>query len=321
MTQDGYDSVLGVQLVEDQLRMVEGRKTADQEFQVVNVAQGRTRNPFNFDVFSDPQMSKRFAEDIIRLYESQKFESKKVAFSLDSRMVLLKKLAIDARLEDDLVEEQINWEVKQFATSAPDEYVVDFEKISNGASSSLDNMLIVVVRKRIVRFLKKVFSHTDLELSYVDVDVFSAQRALQLNYDYREDEKICLVNVEEQKIHFSMMKGRNFFLAQEVAPGPSNNNFDISDESRTRLISKELRRIMLDNQLGKGVEDLAEIYLYGEAVEDGVLEGLQNSYDVQINRADPFRKIKIVANAKDEIGESRSERYMISVGAALRAIH
>lgn len=321
MAQAGYEGILGIQLVDDQLRIVEGRKVQDEAFEITHIAQGRTRNPFNFEALIDPNMPRRFAEDITRLCESQSFDSTKVAFSLDSRMVLLKKLAMDAGLEESLVEEQIGWEVKQFATSSPDDYVVDFGKLENGDGDNFKDMLIVVVRKRIIRFLKAVFKYTDLQLGSVDVDVFSAQRALHLNYDYQGDQKICLINIEEQKLHFSIMKGRNFFLAQDVNVGQNNGNLDISIESRTRLISKELRRIMLDNQLGKGVEDLNEIYLYGEAVEDGVVESLQNSYNVKINRADPFRKVKIVAEAKDEIGESHSERYMISVGAALGAIH
>lgn len=322
MVQAGNEGgILGIQLVDDQLRIVEGRKFPDGVFEITHIAQGRTRNPFNFEALTEQNMPRRFAEDITRLCESQSFDSTKVAFSLDSRMVMLKKLALDAKLESDLVEEQVNWEVKQFATSSPGDYVIDFEKLENGANGDFDNMLIVVVRKRIIRFLKAVFKHTDLELGCVDVDVFSAQRALHLNYDYHGDEKICLINIEEQKLHFSIMKGRNFYLAQDVVVGQSNNTLDISSESRTRLISKELRRIMLDNQLGKGVEDLHEIYLYGEAVEDDVVESLRKNYNVRVERADPFRKVKIVAEAKDEIGESRSERYMISVGAALGAIH
>jgi Tfp pilus assembly PilM family ATPase len=101
---------------------------------------------------------------------------------------------------------------------------------------------------------------------------------------------------------------------------PANNHPDNWDDSATRLISKELRRIILDNQLGRGIEDLKEIFLYGEAVEDKVLEGLQNSYDVRIDRANPFKKVKLMASARDELNRERAERFMVSVGAALRGI-
>ena len=91
-------------------------------------------------------------------------------------------------------------------------------------------------------------------------------------------------------------------------------------ESTVRIIAKELRRIVLDYQLGKRVEDLSEIFLYGEAVDDAVVEGLQNNYDVHIDRANPFRKIKLVTPVKEDVSNVHVERYMVSVGAALRGI-
>lgn len=318
MTRDNT-GILGMSLVDDQLRIVEGRKESANEFQVTHLAQGRVRQPFNFEVFSDKNMPRRFAEDITRLYQSQDFNITEVAFSLDSRMVLVKKLAVDRALEVGKLDDHINWEVQQFAISPLGEYVIDFEELGANTNGPTSSMLVVVVRKRIVQFLKQIFKHTDLNLKVVDVDIFSAQRALQLNYDYSDTDKICLIDIEEQKVHFSILKGKNFFLAQDLAP-PNERNFAKSTDSTARAISKELRRIILDHQLGKNVEDLSEIFLYGEAVEDGVVEGLQNSYDIRIDRANPFRKIKLPPMAQEEVSQARSERYMISVGAALRGI-
>ena len=92
--------------------------------------------------------------------------------------------------------------------------------------------------------------------------------------------------------------GRAFVPAGPGSVSTTSAN-EIQEDSTTRLISKELRKIILDHQLGKSVEDLNEIFLYGEAVEDRVLEGLQNSYDVRIDRANPFKKIKLLSKKKD----------------------
>ncbi|MFQ5649209.1 MAG: type IV pilus biogenesis protein PilM [bacterium] len=319
MAQEENTGILGISLVDDQLRIVEGRKESANEFQVTHLAQGRVRQPFNFEIFSDRNMPRRFAEDITRLCQTQDFGVKDVAFSLDSRMVLVKKVAVDQKLEASRLGEHIGWEVEQFAISPIQEYVVDYEPLNGSTNGPLSSMLVVVVRKKVIRFLKQLFKHTDLRLRVVDVDIFSAQRALQLNYDYTETDKICLINVAEQKVHFTILKGKNFFLAQDIAP-PHKRSFARSSESTARSISKELRRIILDHQLGKSVEDLSEIFLYGEAVEDGVLEGLQKSYDLRIDRANPFRKIKLPPQAQEDVSQARTERYMISVGAALRGI-
>ncbi|NIR50773.1 pilus assembly protein PilM [candidate division KSB1 bacterium] len=319
MTQMENAGVLGISLIYDQLRIVEGEKHSN-EFQITQIANGRVRRPFTFEVFSGKNLARRFAEDITRLCETQGFQVKEAAFSLDSRMVLIKKIPVDQYLNESKIEDQIIWEVRQFAISPVNEYIVDFEQLkSSQDGSAVKHMLVVIVRKRIVEFVKQIFKHTDLQLKVVDVDIFSAQRALQLNYDYNKVGRVGLIEIEEKKVNFSILEGRNYFLSHEV-PFPANNTLDNRDDTTTQLISKELRRIILDHQIGRTVEDLSEIYLYGEAVEDGVLEGLQNTYNVRIDRANPFKKVKLVTKLRDQINETRSERFMISVGAAIRGI-
>jgi Tfp pilus assembly PilM family ATPase len=320
MTEGVSAGILGISLIEDQLRIVEGRKEAD-EFQVTRVAHGRVRHVFNLEAFADKKMSRRFAEDINRLYETQDFDASHAAFSLDSGMVLIKKIPVDNQLSDSAMGDQIGWEVGQFTIADADEYIVDYEEIlSQSSNGSAKDMLVVVVRKKIVEYLRQVFSHTDLQLKVVDVDLFSAQRALQLNYDYNQSERIGLIDVEDKKAHFSILSGRSYHLSQEVAFPANNHESENKDETAARIISKELKRIVMDEQIGKGVEDLSEIYLYGEAVEDKVLEELQDSYNVSINRANPFKKVKMGSQVADEINATRPERFMISVGAALRGI-
>lgn len=319
MTQDRDTGILGISLVADQLRIVEGRKRGD-EFLITQVAQGRARHPFTYEAFADKNMPRRFAEDIMRLYSSQSFESKQVAFSLDSRMVLAKKLPIDNALEVNKIEDHIDWEVRQFSISPIDEYVIDFEELNSEGDESFKEMLVVLVRKKIVRFLKQIFKHTDLKLKVVDVDMFSAQRALQLNYDYNSTDKVGLIDVEDKKIHFSLLFGRSLKLFEDFQLDRNNHFNAENQDSKTRLISKELRRIILERQFGKGIEDLKEIYLYGEAVEDSVLEELQNTHDVRIDRANPFRKVKLSSKAREQMEQARSECFMVAVGAALRGI-
>jgi len=319
MTQDRDAGILGISLVADQLRLVEGRKRGD-EFLITQVAQGRTRHPFTYEAFADKSMPRRFAEDIMRLYDSQNFEITEAAFSLDSSMVLVKKLPIDNVLDVNKIEDHIDWEVRQFSISPIDEYVIDFEELNPEANESFTEMLVVLVRKKIVRFLKQIFKHTDLKLKVVDVDMFSAQRALQLNYDYNSSDKIGLIDVEDKKIHFSLLSGRSLRLFEDFRLDRNNHLKVENQDSKTRLISKELRRIILDRQFGKSIEDLKEIYLYGEGVEDSVLEELQNAHDVRIDRANPFRKVKLSPKAREQMEQARSECFMVSVGAALRGI-
>ncbi len=320
MASDNARGILGISLIDDQLRIVEGERL-ENELQITRIAHGRLRQPFSFEVFADKNMPRRFADDITRLCDTQPFQVKQASFSLDSRMVLIKKIPVDKTIEEVALPDHLIWEVRQFAISPIKEYIVDFEHLDGSdENGSLNYMLVVVVRKKIVEFLKQMFRHTSLNLKFIDVDIFSAQRALLLNYEYVNAAKIGLIDIEEKKVNFAILQGRNFCLTHDAALTITNHNEDNWKDSAVRLISKELRRVILDHQLGRGVEDLSEIFLYGEAVEDGIVEGLQNSYDVRIDRANPFKKVRLTTEVREKLNQQRSERFMISLGAALRGI-
>lgn len=308
---------LGISLIEDQLRIAEGIKSAN-EFQVSHLTQGRVRQPFNFEVFSDNSVVRRFAEDVNRLYETQDFEFKQTSFSLDSRMVMIKKLPVDKALTGEKLHDHVIWEVNQFLISPLEEYVIDFEPLDTDSNDKFDEILIVVVRKKIIEFIKTVFNQTNLALKAIDVDIFSAQRSLQVNYDYENTQRIGLIDVEEKKLNFLILDGQKYFISQDVIFSANNRSVDLNEDSKATLISKELRRIILDHQLGRSIEDLDEIFLYGEALEDELLEDLQNTYDVRIDRANPFKRVKLTSQAKEAAHQIKGERFMISVGAALK---
>ena len=85
------------------------------------------------------------------------------------------------------------------------------------------------------------------------------------------------------------------------------------------MTSKELKRIIIDHKLGEKIEDLSRIFLFGDLVLDPVLETLQNSYNVRIDRANPFRRLRFAPNVSvDEYIWSRPETFTICVGCALR---
>ncbi len=320
MAQEESAGVLGVSVVDDQLRVVEGRKHLN-EFQVLEMAHGRVRHRFDFESLEDKNIARRFAEDLNRLCESHHFQVRDAAFSLDSRMVLIKKLPVDTDLDEATLDKQIAWEVSQFTISPLHEYIVDFERLNSvPEKGDVQYVLVVTVRKRIVEYVRQIFKHTDLKLRVVDVDIFSAQRALQLNYNCKENGRIGLVDIGMSKVNVAILQGRNYYYSQEF-PLPSNGTGgEETSEATAHLISKELRRIIVDQELGRSVEDLDEIYLYGEGVEDRVLEGLQNAYNVRIDRANPFRKVRLASRLKEEYATARPERFMIAVGAAIRGV-
>jgi len=54
-------------------------------------------------------------------------------------------------------------------------------------------------------------------------------------------------------------------------------------------------------------------------VKDDILENLQNTYNIRIDRANPFRRLLFAPNVSvDENIWSRPETFTVCVGSALR---
>jgi type IV pilus assembly protein PilM len=318
MTEDRQEGFVGISLTHDHLRMTEGARSSG-EFLITNLAQGRLRQPFDFQVFSEKNYIPRFAEDINRLYQASHFEGRHAAFSLDSRMVLVKKLPIDPDLAGEELHEHVLWEARQFLLSPLAEYNIAYERLEPTEVEPEPHVLVVAVRKSIISYLRQVFEHTDLHLDVVDVDIFAAQRALERNYESLSDEHVALVDVGEQALHVVLLRNGEYFLSQEV-PFPADETKTLlqSDAERlAKLIARELRRILLDNKLAKAIEELDGIFLYGEGVDDEVVEALRNSHDVRIERVNPFKKVRLKADRTAD-RHLRPETFTVAVGAALR---
>lgn len=313
------DGLIGMSLRDDHLSMTEVAFGADAR-KVVNLAKSDLRVPFTFETINDRSTIQVLSEDISNLFKKSGFEYKQIALSIDSDFVLIKKIPIDTSLNEKEIREQVNWEVSQLMINQIENYVIDHELLNNtDRFNQAKQTIVVTVRKAIVDYLREVFAATDLHLHAIDVDVFSAQRILGETYEFAPDQKIALVDIRKRNIQFSIIYN-GFYLVLEV-PFPTDEGIEAGpgkDEHLARIISKELRRIILDNKLGKSVEDMSEIFLYGDSVEDGIIDQLSQAHNVTINRFNPFEKTNLSEDLSNSFTADHPEMFVISLGAAIK---
>jgi Tfp pilus assembly PilM family ATPase len=153
------------------------------------------------------------------------------------------------------------------------------------------------------------------------VDVFAAHRVLQANYEAARDVYTALVDLRKDNVQFAIVKDKTFLLAQEVDyPLEEQAISPNADEMfLPRLLSKELRRIILDHKLGKGVEEMSAVYLHGDNVSDQMVHALQETHKIRIERINPFRRIKLEDQAADPLSQTHPEAFTVCTGAALKS--
>jgi len=321
MVDASSQGIVGVSIRETTLRLTEISR-ANGEAMITRLAQGRVRAPLQITSFKDRLLIHKLAEDVNRLYEVSDFQARRAVFTLDSNAVLIKKIPVDMSLKGSRLKDHVDWEVEQCVINSLTDYHIAYEYYEPGAGQEFAEVVVVIVRKMIVDFLKEIFHNTDLRLRAVDVDVFAAQRVVEANYDFAETPWVALVDVRRENLQFSLLQNARFFAAQEVEY-PLEDQSDVTNMDRDflpRIISKELRRIVLENKLGKGVDELNAIFVYGDHVTDRLVEALQNSHNVRIDRANPFRRLKTAPVVGDLSMQENPETFVVSVGAALKKL-
>lgn len=208
---------------------------------------------------------------------------------------------------------------KSGVDKSPNDYIIDYD-VQSESSENENVVILVAVRKSIVNYLKEVFAATKLQLQGIDVDVFAAQRVVENTYDLSYDSKVSLVDLHPSKIQISVLHN-GFFLEQEIA---YNSDLPKDKAEKTeflsRIISKEMRRIILDNKLGKSVDDMEEIFIYGDNVDESIIEALVKAHDVNLHRVNPFDKITLETTPVDPDVTKHPEAYVASVGTAIKGL-
>jgi len=314
---------LGIYVKENNIKLIEVESSSTQQFRINKIVQTQLDIPLNFESITNEQKLVQIGRQIHQVVKGHNLNTNYPVFTLNSELAIIKRMPYDMSLTESELIDQVDWEVKEFSYSPEDEYIVDFQKLQTTTNRQGHEILIVSVREKIIHYLRKLFSAGQVQVKVIDLDVFAAKRAIEVNYDLRVGDIVALVEINPHGLLFTIIEDKEFCLSQEVTIGKLGMEADslesIDEEDITKLISKELRRIILDNKLSENIEGLNRIFLYGDLVKDNILESLQNNYNVRIDRANPFRRLLFAPNVSvDENIWSRPETFTVCVGAALR---
>lgn len=323
MNENVVNIQLGIDIKGNNAKLIEVETSATQQFRINKIVQTTLDRPLNVNTICDDHKLMEIGNQLQQIIKTNNLSTQCAIFTLESPLTLVKKFPYDEDLSETDLIDQVDWEVKQFSYSPEDEYIVDFEKLQPTTKRQINEMLIVSVREKIVHHLRKLFSTGKIKVKVIDLDIFAAKRAIEVNYDLRVGDIVALVEVNSGRLLFTIIEDKEFCISQEVSvnklssDASSLESFD--EEEVAKFISKELRRIILDNKIGENIEGLNRIFLYGDMVKDVILESLQNNYNVRIDRANPFRRLLFAPNVSvDENIWSRPETFTVCVGAALR---
>jgi len=294
--------MLATTMLDDKLFFVE----AEPEMPGRLLAAGEIPMKSRFDVgmVSDARSVAMFAEDLNNLIDRYAISARFAAFSLDRRMVLLRRLKIDRDFKGPEVSQQIDWELEQFLISPRKEYHINFERIS-GERDPFDYLILAAVRKPIVQSLMEIFKQTPLTLKAVDVDVLALTRGL-FAFKCVESAPGLAVAIAflPDSIEVLLLKDNSFVMNGSVSlrevSGKAGERADQAETAAT-LVNEQILSLL--DTLGDEVllKNIENIYLLnGKTQVDLVasLQRLQRSARVQF--VEPLKNVQHSLTLEEE---------------------
>jgi Tfp pilus assembly PilM family ATPase len=172
---------------------------------------------------NNPQVN-TFAHELREILKQQKVSTEFISFALPPDPVFINIIPVDPSLTGKDLAQYIQWEVEQYYPYAtPKEFINDSHglPIENGGAQQT---FMVAVRRGMVAFLQKAVGILKMKLSIIDIDQFSTEKSLIINYPEILDHDIVLFGLRNGGVDASLIHNgemtdyRSFLYKNEPDP-------------------------------------------------------------------------------------------------------
>jgi Tfp pilus assembly PilM family ATPase len=254
---------------------------------------------------TDPSAAADLAGEIRNIIRRYKITAEHVSFAIPPSSVFINILPVDTSLDDAELKHYLRWEREQYfpGTDSKD-YVIDTHRLPK-MNDSAQQAFMVAVHRPLALFLQRVCREMKLKLNIIDIDHFSTEKTLLINYPEILKYDIALVGVRENSIDASLIHDG------EMTDYRAFQKNDDSDP--VKIIGEYLRYL-------KQREDSvpAALLLHGTEVTKNLVLTLRKETGIgQTLALNAFRKLKAEEKLIGPYGKKNTP-FAAAVGLALR---
>lgn len=295
--------------------------------------------------------STRVVEAIKGLISSADIRAKDVTLSVSGHSsVIIKRVSLPQMTENEL-DEQIRFEAEQYIPFDIEDVSLDFQILGLAEEANMMDVLIVAVKKDKINEYVAVVREAGLNPVVVDVDAFALENMYELNYEFKEDENIALVNIGASTININILKGGVSVFTRDSAVGGNLLTEILQREYTTSYLNAEKLK-QGESVEGISAEDAAEVL---NSAFEGIISEISRSFDyfrdttnyenineiilsggvaltgnfasalseragVTVTIADPFKNIEVSEAFDREYVKKIAPIMAVAVGLAIRRI-
>ncbi len=243
-----------------------------------------------------------FQEYVQAFTKVNRVKATQVSVALDTSLLFLNTLPVEDGLPRPRINELIEWELHQyFPDVQPREFITDVHVMSTHRDQGWNELLAVSIRRIHTQAIREALKALGLTLHIIDVDHFSADMALRVNYPDTYRRYLALVGVKKDRLDVSLMKNG---ALQSYTYVVVNSNQEIVDQ--IAALSRETKGIY-------------SITVYGPHLDKDLLVQIRRGSALLVEALNPLRHVGVSETLRlaDHLSVP-SYRFASAVGVALR---
>lgn len=244
----------------------------------------------------------QFIERLTSFIATNHVHANRVSVALDTAQLFLNTVPMEEGLSRPEMNEQIHWELSQYHPDVPSrQFITDMHVMSQHHPEAWNDVLCVSVRRDDAYAVQQGIAKLGLSLYILDVDHFSADTALRLNYPDTNRKFLALVGVKENRLDISLIKNGN------------------TESYSYCLVQSDKEIVEQIGTLSRETKGIYSITAYGPYLSKDLLVQIRRGSSLLVEALNPLRHVKVSDSLRlnDRLSVP-SYRFASAVGVALR---
>jgi Tfp pilus assembly PilM family ATPase len=237
---------------------------------------------FNYDHLFNADNIASLAQLLLELKNKKKIKKALLHVSLPINYVLLKKIALPLEAGEDIVADQVEWELSHYLPGQ----LSDFKVIKTNSAfsySDYEEVLFVCLHKQIIQGINQIAQLSQSQLKKLIVDNFALEDYLQNNVDLSQSQNQMVFKIESlQMISHFFIRGRYYIsYVNNIFP---LKNYQYEDKLIKLLKDHHTSIENLIQQMSLSENNGLALYAYGDALSDDLINLVQQNISGTLSR-------------------------------------
>ncbi|GGI92426.1 pilus assembly protein PilM [Shewanella gelidii] len=341
--------MVGIDIGSHEVKAILLSKTAD-GYKVMSYATAPVKKGAVND--HDIRDAEAVTESVRQVKRQLSSNSKYAAVAVSGSAVMTKVIYMDASLNEEEMEAQIEIEADNLIPYSLDEVSIDFETLElNSTDPTKVDVLLSACRTENIDIRIDVLDDSDYEAKVVDVEGYALGRSFELVANQLpegvENKVVAMVDIGANMMTFAVVEGAETTFIREQAFGgeqftqsilsfygmsyeqaekakiegdlPRNYMFEVLSPFQTQLL-QQIKRTLQIYCTSSGKEKVDHIVLCGGTSKlEGMANLLTNELGVHSIIADPFQGCLHAEESDKSALQPNISKYMVACGLALRS--